>query len=146
MAKDRTISARMRRYRSKKREQGFVRRDIFLSAEEKRDFAVQKRINELVDGGGAFQRALVTINVPRPQPINAVTLLQALIEPQQEQWRPHVEAFFTEVAPETIHDIVLGGIVDFPLLAASQKLWNLEQAPHADWIREMARERLAAAA
>ncbi|MBP7065363.1 hypothetical protein [Ferrovibrio sp.] len=146
MAKDRTITARMRRYRSKKREAGFVRRDILLSPEEGRVLALQKRISQLVDGGGAFQRALVTINVPRPKPINAATFLQALIEPEQEQWRPHVEAFFTEVAPETIHDIVLGGIVDFPLLAASQKLWNLEQAPHADWIREMARERLAAAA
>lgn len=144
MAKDPTIAARMRRYRDKKRQQGYVRRDVLLSPEEKRAVSVQKQIGTLVDSQGAFRRALVTINVPRPEPIDGATLLTALIEPQ-DQWRPHVEAFFTEVAPETLHDITLGGIIDFPLLAASQKLWNLERAPHAGWIREMARERLAAA-
>lgn len=146
MTKDTTITARMRRYRAKKRQQGFVRRDVLLSPQEKRAITVKKQIGRLVDAEGALRRALVTINVPRPRRIDAPTLLQALIAPQDTQWRPHIEAFFSEVAPETIHDIVLGGIVDFPLLAASQQLWKLEQAPHADWIREMARERLAAAA
>lgn len=146
MATDSTIAKRMRRYRNKKRRQGFVRREVYLSAKEGRAFTVKKQLAQLVDGGGALRRAVVTVNVPRPQPIDAPTLLQVLIDPQQEQWRPHVEAFFTEVGPETIHEIVLGGIVDFPLLAASQKLWNLEQGPYADWIHEMARERLAKAA
>jgi len=146
MAKDPTIAARMRRYRAKKRRQGFIRRDVLLSPEERQAFAVTRRIGRLVDGEGALRRALTTINAPRPRPIDAPALLQALISPGQVQWRPHVEAFFSEVAPETLHDIVLGGIVDFPLLAASQGLWKLEQGPHADWIQEMARERLAKAA
>lgn len=145
MAKDRTIAARMRRYRNRKRQAGFVRRDVVLSPAERHDFDVKKRLRELVDGRAALQRALVTINAPRPEPIDAGSFLRALIEPG-DKWRPHIEAFFTEVSPESIHDIVLAEIIDFPLLAASQKLWKLEHGPNAGWIEEMARERLAAAA
>lgn len=145
MAKDRTIVARMRRYRARKRQAGFVRRDVVFSSAERREFDVKKRLKELVDGKAALRRALVTMNAPRPEPIEAASFLRMLIEPE-DKWRPHIEAFFTEVAPETIHDIVLSGILDFPLLAASQKLWKLECGPNAGWIKEMARERLAAAA
>lgn len=145
MAKDPTIAARMRRYRARKRRAGFVRRDVVLSPADRHDLDVRKRLSKLVDGRAALRRALVTINAPRPEPIDAPTFLGALIEPKDD-WRPHIEAFFTEVAPETIHEIVLAGIIDFPLLAASQKLWKLEHGPNAGWIEEMARERLAAAA
>src|SRR3546814_18431211 len=99
----------MCRYRAKKRQQGYVRRDVLLSPEEKRAVSVQKQISTLVDSQGAFRRALVTINVPRPEPIDGATLLKALIEPQA-QWRTNVEAFFTEVEQETLHDIKQGGI------------------------------------
>ena len=145
MARDSTIAARMRRYRARKRRAGFVRRDVVLSPADRHDLDVRKRLRKLVDGRAALRRALVTINAPRPEPIDAISILRAFIEPE-DKWRPHIEAFFTEVAPETIHDIVLGGLVGFPLLAASQKIWKLENGPNAAWIKEMAREQLATAA
>lgn len=145
MAKDPTIAARMRRYRARRKAAGFRRQELSLPAAEAAGLASTLKLRRLVDGDAALDRALTTINVPRPHLISRAEFLQALIAPQP-QWRPHVEAFFGEVDPGTIHEICLAGLLNFPLLAAVLRIWNLEDAPHAEWIRDMARERLAKAA
>jgi hypothetical protein len=132
----------MRRYRAKKRALGFVRHEVLLPADAARHLIAGARLTRSVDGHAALDQALVTMNVPRPFAIDRATFLRALIEPNP-RWLPHMEAFFGEVDPDTIHQICLAGLLDFPLLAAALKVWHLEEAAHAAWIQEMARERLA---
>ena len=68
---------------------------------------------------------LATINAPRPQLIDAKTFVHCLTTSRLEQrWHPHIEAFFDEVSPEAIHDLVLAGIITFEDLYRAARTWS----------------------
>jgi hypothetical protein len=82
---------------------------------------------------------LSTINAPRPQAIDADTLLDCLLADHPiDAWRPHLEAFFTEISIEATHDLVLSGVCDFQDLRRAQAIWGPFSGEKHDWIQEMA--------
>ena len=87
----------------------------------------------------AIWRALTPVNSPLPVHIDAGTLLACLLLQNTEtQWRPHVRAFFGEVAVEVMMDMVIEGSISFGELSQAIKFWNVEaDIETAQWIREM---------
>ncbi|TWB20411.1 hypothetical protein FBZ89_107122 [Nitrospirillum amazonense] len=86
-----------------------------------------------------LDRALSTINAPRPVPVDGPGLVALLLAPAPiEDWRPHVEAFFDEVSMGTLHDLVLSGVLTFEDLYRALRTWRLPDASNAAWITEMA--------
>lgn len=86
---------------------------------------------------------LGTINAPRPHPIDAQTLVHCLITSRpDDHFRPHIEAFFDELVPEIIHDLVLAKIVTFEDLYRAARNWRMCDAENFAWIKEMADLRL----
>jgi hypothetical protein len=151
--KDRTASARVRRYRQRQHKQRAISR-----IEVQVPSAVSKDVKDLghkareafKNASQALERVdfvLGTINAPRPKVIDAGTLLHCLIaiEPQK-QWKPHIEALFDEVSEEAVHDLVLAKIVSFEDLYRASRTWNVGHGRIVGWIREMADLRLASAA
>src|SRR5262245_51421353 len=151
--KDRTASARVRRYRQRQHEQRTISR-----VEVQVPSAISKDIKDLghkareafKNASQALERVdfvLGTINTPRPKAIDVATFLHCLfaIEPQK-QWKPHIEALFDEVSEEAVHDLVLAKIVSFEDLYRASRTWNVGHGRIVGWIREMADLRLASAA
>jgi len=90
-----------------------------------------------------MKRVLGTINAPRPHPIDAQTLVHCLITSRaDDRFHPHIEAFFDELAPEVIHDLVLAKIVSFEDLYRAARTWRMCDAGNFAWIKEMADLRL----
>jgi hypothetical protein len=150
---DRTAARRVKRYRAlQKSERGIARVEIQVPAIAADDVKLTgRKLQNAYRKAGAAQRkinfVLATINAPRPQPIDAMTLVHCLTTGRPEQrWRPHVEALFDEVAPEAIHDLVLAGIVTFEDLYRAARTWRATHGGNVPWIREMADLRLARAA
>jgi hypothetical protein len=136
---DPTITARVRRYRSRLAERGLTRFELTVPTE-------LKPVVPAVAAGATdpLRQALATINAPRPHPADGRTLLGALFEPD-EKYRPHIEALFDEVPRQTLHRLVLSGHTTFSTLAAARRLWKVG-GRHAEWIDEMARFGVARAA
>lgn len=87
-----------------------------------------------------ISRALTTVNAPLPTHIGGGTLLDCLLLTQTDpKWRPHVRAFFNEVHPDVIMDLVVEGSITFDNLAKAASFWDVEKdSDNARWIREMA--------
>ncbi len=150
---DRTAARRVKRYRAlQRRERGIVRVEVQVPAIAADDvkLAGRKLQNAYRKAGaaeGKIDFVLATINAPRPQPIDAKTFVHCLTTSQAEQlWRPHIEAFFDEVSPEVIHDLVLAGIITFEDLYRAARTWRATDGSSVPWIKEMADLRLARAA
>lgn len=150
---DRTAVERVRRYRKRQRK---------LRGIDRVEVQVPSAVSEDVKAWGhkvreAFKHAslapdridfvLGTINAPRPQAIDAKTLVHCLIalEPD-ERWQPHIEALFDEVSEEAVHDLVLAQIVSFEDLYRASRTWRAGHGRIVGWIKEMADFRLASAA
>ncbi len=88
----------------------------------------------------AIWRALTTVNAPLPVHIDTDTLLACLsLSVTDARWRPHVRAFFREVATEVIMDTVVEGAITFDSLSKAISFWNVDgDCENARWIREMA--------
>ena len=147
---DRTVARRVKRYRAmQKREREIVRVEVQVPAVAAEDLKLAgRKLREAHKrtGEARKQMALVlgTINAPRPHPIDAKTLVQCLTTSRpDERWRPHIEAFFDEVSPEAIHDVVLAGIVTFEDLYRAARTWRVADGGNVPWIKEMADLRLA---
>ena len=84
---------------------------------------------------------LATLNAPRARAMNAGDLRDALREPG-ERWRAHLEALLDEVSDEMLHRLVLCGFTDFAALSHVQRTLAYRGC-HADWIDEMAHDRVA---
>jgi len=150
---DRTVAGRVQRYRAlQKSERGIARVEIQVPIIATEDVKhVGRKLQEAYRKAGVAERKvegiLATINAPRPHPIGANDLVHCLTTSRPERrWRPHIEAFFDEVAPEAIHDLVLAGIVAFEDLYRAARTWRLTNGGNVPWIREMADLRLARAA
>jgi hypothetical protein len=150
---DRTAARRVKRYRAlQKQERGIARVEVQVPAIAADDVKlVGRKLQDIYRKAGAAERkigfVLATINAPRPRPIDAKTFLHCLTTARPEQrWRPHIEAFFDEVSPEAIHDLVLAGIVTFEDLYRAVRTWRATDGNNVPWIQEMADLRLARAA
>jgi len=88
---------------------------------------------------GALRLALGTVNAPRLHHLDAAELVAAILSPYPD-WKlaPHIEALFDEVSEETLHDLVLDGVVTFEDLARAIRTWRLNHARTAPWVIEMA--------
>lgn len=147
---DHTAAQRVRKYRAVQRTDRSIRR-----VEVQVPSVAMDDIKEL--GGklqAAFKKAaaaeqqirfiLATINAPRPTPIDARTFVHCLTTDHPDaMWRPHIEAFFDEVAVEAIHDLVLAGVVSFEDLYRAARNWRVTHGGNVAWIKEMADLRLA---
>ncbi len=90
---------------------------------------------------------LGTVNAPRPNPIDAKTLIHCLTALTPEpRWRPHIEALFDEVSEEAVHDLVLAKVVSFEDLYRAARTWKVTHGRIVGWIKEMADFRLASPA
>jgi hypothetical protein len=147
---DRTAARRVKRYRARQKlERGIARVEVQVPAAAAEDIKLSgRRI------GDAFRRALeakrkiasvlATINAPRRHRIDTKIFVQSLLTSRPEpRWRPHIEAFFDEVSPEAIHDLVLAGIVGFEDLYRAARTWRATDGANIAWIKEMADLRLA---
>ena len=150
---DRTAARRVKRYRTlQKLERGIARVEVQVPSAAAEDVKlVGRRLQDAYRKAGEAERKvasiLATINAPRPQPIDAKALVHCLTTSRPERrWRPHIEAFFDEVAAEAIHDLVLAGIVTFEDLYRAARTWRVTNGSNVPWIREMADLRLARAA
>jgi len=150
---DRTVARRVKRYRAlQKSERGIARVEVQVPIEATDDVRlVGRKLQDAYRRAAIAQRkvqaVLATINAPRPHPVDANDLVHCLTTSRPEpRWRPHLEAFFDEVAPEAIHDLVLAGIVTFEDLYRAARTWRLTNGGNVPWIREMADLRLARAA
>lgn len=142
---DRTAASRVKRYRAlQKSERGIARVEVQVPITAAGDIKLVGR--KLHDAYRKAQEAerkvgavLATINAPRPQLIGANDLVHYLTTFQPERhWRPHIEAFFDELAPEAIHDLVLAGIVTFEDLYRAARTWRVTNGRNVPWIKEMA--------
>ena len=150
---DRTAARRVKRYRAlQKSERGIARVEVQVPAIAADDVKlVGRKLHDAYRKAGAAERkidfVLATINAPRPQPIDAMTLVHCLTTGWPGQrWRPHIEAFFDEVSPEAIHDLVLAGVITFEDLYRAARTWRATDGNNVPWIKEMADLRLARAA
>lgn len=150
---DRTVARRAKRYRVlQKSERGIARVEVQVPIAATEDIKlVGRRLQEAYRRAAVVERKveaiLATINAPRPQPIGTNDLVHCLTTSRPERrWRPQIEAFFDEVAPEAIHDLVLAGIVTFEDLYRAARTWRVTHGGNVPWIREMADLRLARAA
>lgn len=150
---DRTAAHRVRRYRAlQKRERGIVRVEVQVPAIAAEDikFIGQKlhaTYRKLEEARREVDFVLGTINAPRPHPIDAKTLMRCLTTSRADaRWRPHVAAFFDELSPEAVHDLVLARLVTFEDLYRAARTWRMTDGRNVPWIKEMADLRLARAA
>lgn len=144
---DRTASVRMARYRAKlAAEKGMRRLELRVAGDAA---AAVKAFARRLNASAAARRdpharrllglALGTINAPRPRPIDGATLLACLGAAAPDRaWRPHVEAFFTELSPDLIHDLVLTGLFTFEDLDRARRSWRIRDGRTIGWIAEMA--------
>lgn len=147
---DPTAAHRVKRYRAaQKADRGIRRVEVQVPSEavdnikrlSRRLVAASRKAGE---ASRQVEFVLATVNAPRPHPIAANTLVHCLLTSEPEaRWLPHIEAFFDEVSPEAIHDIVLAGIVSFEDLYRAARTWRVTNASNIAWIKEMADLRLA---
>jgi hypothetical protein len=145
---DRTASARMARYRGKlARERGIRRLELQVPSEiseEVKTFARRlrtsvERVRQDARTQDLLGLALGTINAPRPRQIDAKTLLNCIRGTNVDRiWRPHVEAFVTELSADLIYDLVLAGVFTFEELDRARRIWRIQDGRNIDWIAEMA--------
>lgn len=84
-------------------------------------------------------RALTTINAPLRSPINTATLVECLrLANVDARWRPHIRAYFRDIAIDIIMDMVIDDAVTFDDLSKALTYWDIEETESARWIREMA--------
>ncbi|WP_162913954.1 hypothetical protein [Taklimakanibacter lacteus] len=147
---DRTASRRVRKYRLRQaRDRGIARVEVQVpkkAAKDIKDLSRKLRAasRNAVAAERPVQLVLGTINAPRPHPVDAQTLVHCLITATPDpHWHPHVEAFFDEVAPEAIHDLVLAKVLSFEDLYRAARNWRVSDAGNVAWIKEMADLRLA---
>ncbi|NIJ40602.1 MULTISPECIES: hypothetical protein [Parvibaculum] len=145
MSKDRTAGERVRRYRNaQSRERGIRRVEVQLPAwgvhAVKARAARLRSAREHADAARAdIDLILGTLNAPRPEWIDAETLVSCLYAEQADpRWIPHMRAFFDEISIGAIHDIVLAGVVDFETLYRAARTWRALDGNAAPWIKEMA--------
>lgn len=150
---DRTAARRVKRYRAlQKLERGIARVEVQVPAVAAEDIRlVGRKLQDAYRKAGEAEReidfVLATINAPRPQPIDAKALVHCLTTSRPERrWRPHIEAFFDEVSPEAIHDLVLARIITFEDLYRAARTWRATDGNNVPWIKEIADLRLARAA
>jgi hypothetical protein len=150
---DRTAARRVKRYRAlQKRERGIVRVEVQVPAVAADDLKLvgrklQNTYRKVEDARAQIEFILATINAPRPHPIDAKELVRCLTTSRTDaRWRPHIEAFFDEISPEAIHDLVLAGVVTFEDLYRAARTWRVMNGSNVPWIKEMADLRLARAA
>jgi hypothetical protein len=150
---DRTVARRVKRYRAlQKLERGIARVEIQVPVVAAEDIKlVGRKLHDAYRKAGEAEReinfVLATINAPRPQPIDAKTFVHCLTTSQPEgRWSPHIEAFFDEISPEAIHNLVLAGIITFEDLYRTARTWRATDGNNVPWIKEMADFRLARAA
>jgi hypothetical protein len=150
---DRTVAQRVKRYRAlQKRERGIVRVEVQVPAAAAEDIKFIGRklhaaCRKLEEARREIGFVLGTINAPRPHPIDAMTLMRCLTASRADaRWRPHVAAFFDELSPEAVHDLVLAGLVSFEDLYRAARTWRMTDGGNVAWIKEMADLRLARAA
>lgn len=93
----------------------------------------------------AVWRALTTVNAPLPVEIDAATLLACLsLSNADPRWKPHVRAFFREVAVEVMMDMLVEGTATVDNLAKALTHWGVdEDFENARWIRDMASVKMA---
>lgn len=150
---DHTALERVRRYRQRSRaERGLSRLELqapvaAVAALKAQANLWRQSFQRLGTTQAAWDRALSTINAPRPHHLDAPGLLALLLSPVPvETWRPHLEAFFDELSLGTLHDLVLSGGISFEDLYRATRIWRLTHARNADWIAEMATLSLARSA
>lgn len=93
----------------------------------------------------AVWRALTTVNAPLPVEIDAATLLSCLsLSTTDLRWKPHVRAFFREVAVDVIMDLLVEGTASIDNLSKALEYWGVdEEFENARWIRDMAAVKMA---
>ncbi|MCA1939805.1 MAG: hypothetical protein LDL26_02285 [Caenispirillum bisanense] len=141
MSSDPTIRTRMRRYRTRQTELGRRRLELRLREDAVpavRAFAGRCE-RELAAAEQVCRLPLKTMNAPRPQAMDAATLLECLrAETVRTEWLPHMQALFDEVDMGAVHDMVLAGATTFETLYHALRVWRCEDARLAPWIKEMA--------
>jgi hypothetical protein len=147
---DRTASNRVQRYRFRQTsDRGIKRVEVQVPETATQDIKdlgnkLQIAFKNAAAADRQMKLVLGTINAPRPHPIDAQTLVHCLITSRPDsRFRPHIEAFFDELAPEAIHDLVLAKVVSFEDLYRAARNWRMSDAENAAWIKEMADLRLA---
>ena len=150
---DRTAARRVKRYRTlQKLERGIARVEVQVPAVSVEDIKLAgRRLQDAHHKAGAAEGkvafVLATINAPRPHPIDANAFVHCLTTARPDRRRrPHIEAFFDEISPEAIHDLVLAGIFSFEDLYRAARTWRMTHGRNVAWITEMADLRLARAA
>ena len=151
--KDRTAARRVQKYRHRQvADRGIKRVEVQVpesTADDVKDFGrkLHTGLKNARTAEHQMNLALGTINAPRPQPIDAQTLAHCLLTHKpDERWRAHIEAFFDELAPEVIHDLVLAKVLTFEDLYRAARNWGVRDAANIAWIKEMADLRLARSA
>lgn len=147
---DRTAARRVKRYRqAQSLERGIVRAEIQLPEPvagplKARGRALRAKFRAAQHAASTLELLLGTVNAPRPQTIDAPTLLACLLAPAPDaQWRAHVAAVFDEVSPDTLHDLVLAGVIEFEDLNRAARDWRIRDGRNLAWIAEMAELSLA---
>jgi hypothetical protein len=147
---DPTASRRVQKYRVRQTaERGIRRVEVQVPEDATQDIKdlgskLQASVKNALAADRQMKLVLGTINAPRPHPIDAQTLVRCLITTRTDaRFRPHIEAFFDELAPEAIHDLVLAKVISFEDLYRATRNWRLSDARNAAWIKEMADLRLA---
>lgn len=147
---DPTAARRVQKYRVRQSaERGIRRVEVQVpenAAQDIKDLGrkLQVSVRNALAADRQMKLVLGTINAPRPHPIDAQTLVRCLITSRTDaRFRPHIEAFFDELPPESIHDLVLAKVISFEDLYRAIRNWRLSDAGDAAWIKEMADLRLA---
>lgn len=147
---DPTAPQRVRRYREAQRKRRDIRRVEIqvpaVAADDVKRFSRKLRaaFAKVAAAEGPLRAVLATVNAPRPTPLSSRELVHCLLTDRPDpKWRPHVEAFFDEVAAEAIHDIVLTGVVSFEDLMRAARIWRVTHGNNVEWINEMADLKLA---
>jgi hypothetical protein len=141
---DSTVARRVAAYRNRQStELGFERAEARIAVRDRpvlQRLAADLRRHRLASKNNAWLNlALGTLNAPRPLAIDADILLDCLLAERAESiWRPHLEAFFTELSVELLHRLVLEGICSFEDLRRAQRVWGPFRGERYDWIDDMA--------
>jgi len=147
---DRTAVRRVRKYREIQRDSRGIKRVETqvpaIAADDVKSLGrkLQNTFRRAAAAEKPLRAVLATVNAPRPYPISSKELVHCLLTDRPDpRWRPHVEAFFDEVAEEAIHDIVLAGVISFEDLMRAARTWRMTDGRKVGWINEMADLRLA---
>lgn len=99
--------------------------------------------SEHIKSKNFIEIAVRQINASCPEKINAALLVACLKAGTcREKWKPHIWAFLEELPIPLIHDIVLSGVLTFEELAGAVEIWECNDGPTTEWIREMAALRM----